>query len=64
MRKIADPGKSISDEPDKRNFFAHSGLEGNITEVRYDGEKVYVQIYSSTSTEHDRLLAKRKSVKR
>ncbi|ABP65699.1 CRISPR-associated protein, MJ1666 family [Caldicellulosiruptor saccharolyticus DSM 8903] len=43
LRKIVDPVKSISDEPDERNFFAHSGLEGNVTEVRYDGEKVYVR---------------------
>ncbi|ACM61768.1 CRISPR-associated protein Csx1 [Caldicellulosiruptor bescii] len=43
LRKIVDPGKPIYDEPDKRNFFAHSGLEGNITEVRYNGEKVYVR---------------------
>ncbi|WPX08752.1 CRISPR-associated CARF protein Csx1 [Anaerocellum danielii] len=43
LRKIIDPTKPIADEPDKRNFFAHSGLEGNVTEVRYDGQKVYVR---------------------
>ncbi len=43
LRKIVDPTKPIADEPDKRNFFAHSGLEGNVTEVKYDGLKVYVR---------------------
>ncbi|WAM33889.1 CRISPR-associated CARF protein Csx1 [Caldicellulosiruptor morganii] len=43
LRRIVDPSKPVENRADERNFFAHSGLEGNITEVRYDGEKVYVR---------------------
>lgn len=43
LRKIVDPTKPILDEADERNFFAHSGLEGNVTEVKYDGQSIRIR---------------------
>lgn len=42
LLRILYPEKNLSN-CDERNYFAHSGFEGNITDVRFDGENIFVR---------------------
>lgn len=42
LLKILYPEKQLS-SCDERNYFAHSGFEGNVTDVRFDGKNIFVR---------------------
>lgn len=48
LYKIIDPQK-LPGEPIDRNYFAHSGFERNVTEVRTEGKTVFVRYAFNTN---------------
>jgi len=48
LYKIIDPGKPAH-EPIDRNYFAHSGFERNITEIRTEGNTIFIRYAFNTN---------------